>query len=336
MNRYRLFIGIGIAALVAGRLISPVVHAQDEDSESIRDQLRTMTKILEASIGNDSIDRRLARSSIFESRIRTEYIPTVGVIFTIPITFPLHPSEDEKGKGAEETVEEDLWEHFSRTSERASKAAVPDVPPIEPIEALKIQIDLKKERLDEQVDRIRTQAQQQLKAKMYAAASQDLLLWAAQGFSWDFSIGGSKPYDPVKVTKLTHTIIETIAQYGHRLESMPNSERVLVVLEAPRPRGSAVEVIQSENDENIAYTPVPRAREIVKEKKRVDERDPDERFVRVLRSVNSGTAGFFFRSKYDFPSERIYDHRLLAFKKGDLQQERSYDSIKSKVETTDY
>jgi len=30
------------------------------------------------------------------------------------------------------------------------------------------------------------------------------------------------------------------------------------------------------------------------------------------------------------------DHRLLAFKKSDLQQERSYDSIKDKVETTDY
>ena len=293
-----------------------------------------MTKILEASIGNDSIDRRLARSSIFESRIRTEYIPTVGVIFTIPITFPLHPSEDEKGNGTEEIVEEDLWEHFSRTSERASKAVVPGVPQIEPIEPLKIQIDLEKERLDERVVRLLTQAER-LKAKTYAVASQHRY-WPIQGIAWDLSIGGSKPYDPVKVSKLTHTIIETIAQYGHRLESMPNSERVLVVLEAPRPRGFAVEVILSENDENIAYTPVPRAREIVKEKKRVDERDPDERFVRVLRSVNSGTAGFFFRSKYDFPSERIYDHRLLAFKKGDLQQERSYDSIKSKVETTDY
>ena len=334
MNRYRLFIVIGIAALVAGRLISPVVHAQDEERDSIRDQLRTMTKILEASIGNDSIDRRLARSSIFESRIRTEYIPTVGVIFTIPITFPLHPSEDEKGNGTEEIVEEDLWEHFSRTSERASKAVVPGVPQIEPIEPLKIQIDLEKQRLDAQVVRLLTQAER-LKAKTYAVASQDRY-WPIQGIAWDLSIGGSKPYDPVKVSKLTHTIIEMIAQYGHRLESMPNSERVLVVLEAPRPRGFAVEVILSENDENIAYTPVPRAREIVKEKKRVDERDPDERFVRVLRSVNSGTAGFFFRSKYDFPSERIYDHRLLAFKKGDLQQERSYDSIKSKVETTDY
>ena len=219
MNKYRVFIIVGLAALVAGRLISPlVVQAQDDDAEGIRDQLRTMTKILEASVGKDSIEGRL-HLSVFDSRIRTEYIPSVGAIFTIPIAFPLHPSEEEKGNGTEEVVEEDLWEHFSSAKDRASKAAGPAVPPIEPVEPaepLNIHINVEEEGVDEQVVRLRNQAERAY-AKAYAVAGQDLLLSIQDGFGWGVNVGGSKPYDPVKISTLTHTIIETIAHYCHRL-----------------------------------------------------------------------------------------------------------------------
>ena len=335
MNRYRVFIVIGVAALVAGRLISPLVtHAQDDESEGIRDQLRTMTKILEASIGKESIDRRLYLS-VFDSRIRTEYIPSVGAIFTIPITFPLHPSQDEKENGTEEVVGEDLWDHFSSASERASNAKAP-VEPVDLVEPLKIHVDNEKERLAEEVVRLRTQ-EGELNAKAYALAGQDLLLSIQDGFGWNINIGNSKPYDPVKVSTLTHTIIETVAHYGHRLKSLPNSERVLVVLEAPQPRASVVFRF-GEHDENMRIVrkpvPVSRVRGIIKEKKIVIEREIEERRERADRSHGLQMRGNYWIPTISRQGER--DHRLLAFKKGDLQQERTYDSIKGKVETTDY
>ena len=55
----------------------------------------------------------------------------------------------------------------------------------------------------------------------------------------------------------------------------------------------------------------------------------------ILRqSVQEGDNYSFWMSPISRKAAR--DHRLLAFKKSDLQQERSYDSIKDKVETTDY
>ena len=335
MNRNRVFIIIGLAALVAGRLISPLaVQAQDEDSESIHDPLRTMTRILESTL-NDAINPWNLHvlgdmpflGSVFGSKIRAEYIPTVGAIFTIPIHFPLRPSEDEKGNGAEEIVEEDLWEHFSSANEHSSKATAPVLPTVELIEPLKIHINIEKDRVDEQVDGYRARAEQ-LKAKTYGVADQDLFLSIRDGFAWDFSFGGRKPYDPVKVSALTHTIIETIAQYGHRLESMPNSERVLVVLEAPRPLASSTVVRFGKP------TPETRAREIVKEVENVVGRELDKLRVRSDRSRSIRVRGTLFKSSISRRGE--HDRRLLAFKKSDLQQERSYDSIKSKVETTDY
>lgn len=330
MNTKRILIAAG-AALALGALISPVVlHAQDEDSDGIHNQLRIMTKILEASIGEASIERR-PNLSVFDSKIRTEYIPTVGAIFTIPITFPLHPSEDEKGNGTEDVVEEDLWEHFSGASENTSKAAAQAVPPVEPLDTVDIQINVDKEgRLHEQAEQLYKEAERQ-RTKTFALAVQDMTIYRVDGgFSWELTIGNSKPYDPVKVSTLTRSIIETIAQYGHRLKSLQNSERILVVLEAPGLRGPAKPV------------------EVSTEYKGADEDLPSSAWKNdvgrwneaVLERLSDipGPLAVFRRGKLvsPFSSKEHYDRRLLAFKKSDLQQERSYDSIKGKVETTDY
>ena len=337
MNTSRILIAVG-AALALGTLISPVVlHAQESlalpqgvfarKKASTNDELRIMTKILEASIEKDTIDRRV-QQSVFDSRIRFEYIPTVGAIFTIPITFPLHPSQSEKGDASEEVVDVDLWEHFSSASENGSRVAAQAVPPIEPPDTVNIEINLDKEGLDEQLVRLYEDVERS-RAKTFVHAVQDIRLYRLDGgFSWELTIGNSKPYDPVKVSTLTRSIIETIAQYGHRLESMPNSERVLVVLEAPRPLASSTVVRFGKP------TPETRAREIVKEVENVVGRELDKLRVRSDRSRSIRVRGTLFKSSISRRGE--HDRRLLAFKKSDLQQERSYDSIKSKVETTDY
>ena len=48
---------------------------------------------------------------------------------------------------------------------------------------------------------------------------------------------GVAEYDAGKVTKLRKAVIGALARYGHRLEHVDDSERVLIVVEAPRPSG---------------------------------------------------------------------------------------------------
>ncbi|MCH8204586.1 MAG: hypothetical protein IID09_05445 [Candidatus Hydrogenedentes bacterium] len=342
MNTKRILIAAG-AALALGTLIGPVVlHAQDDDSDGIHDQLRIMTQILEASIGKDSLDRR-PNLSVFDSKIRSEYIPTVGAIFTIPISFPLHPSEDEKGNGTEDVVEEDLWEHFSGASENTSRAAAPPVPPVEPLDTIEIEINIDEEGLDEQALRLYKEAER-LKTTLLYFPVRNRRSARQNGDAYTLIVAKSVPYDAVKVSTLTHTIIQTIAHYGHRLKSLQNSERILVVLEAPGPRGSAV-ISGVSNDNSIGWflrqkptpAPRPRVRKDVREQLRDGKvvREKMEVEVERLLSERRRLDEFNFLTS-PVSRQGARDHRLLAFKKSDLQQERSYDSIKGKVETTDY
>ena len=152
-----------------------------------------------------------------------------------------------------------------------------------------------------------------------------------------------EPYDPVKVSTLTHTIIQTIALYGHRLKSIPNSERVLVVIEARAMHGpdKLVEVSTVLERTGNRSTQAPQTTEpkvepkvaaLLEKRRQLDETVWAQ--IVAGRKANSNTAILKLWDRRLRP--RIDDHRVLAFKKSDLQQERSYDSIKDKVETTDY
>ncbi len=342
MNKYRVFIVIGVAALVIGRLISPLdVQAQDEESDGIYDQLRTMSQILESTL-NDAINPsnfHLLRDipflgSVTGSKIRAEYIPTVGAIFTIPIRFPLHASGDKQLDAGEAAEEQDLWEHFSSTSPDASAGPVRDMIPVDP---LKMRLYIEKTRLDEGKGPLRESTRRLLSREKSTFTDPDSKMIVSRletSFPAYFMLGGGEPYDPVKINALTHTIIETIARYGHRLESIPDSEHILVVVEAPWPLVS-LKAVNFSGDSKGADEDV----QLLARTKRTDEkdvdiegekRDPRGRLPERSRNITRGTV------LHAFYSGQLHDRRLLSFKKGDLQRERSYDSIKSEVETTDY
>ena len=344
-------------ALTLGVLIAPVViHAQDDGNDGIHDQLPIMTKILEASIGKDSIDHRL-HSSVFDSKIRAEYIPTVGAIFTIPINFPLHPSEDEEGDEPEEAFDDDLWEHFSDSSKNASSAATvlssqlatvfsSQVKDLMALEVLDAEEKLEKYR-DALGDDAHVHEQHEDPAEQHLESVRSYLgdiplLGVLERGVFSRSMGGGKPYDPVKVSTLTHTIIQTMAHYGHRLKSLPNAERVLVVLEAPGPKGSAATDFYFERAPHVRSPEEPSGPGGMgakggmgglgtKEKKATTS--AIERRLTVRMGGRDGMSTFWI-PPVSRQIER--DHRLLAFKKSDLKKEESYDSIKGKVETTDY
>jgi len=95
----------------------PDVFTQ-EKSPTIEQELSIMSKVLEASL-----DSRLLKDwhgpwpgrSAFDSRIESDYIPTVGAIFTINVNFPVVKPEDESADPVSSTSEpDDLWEKMSK------------------------------------------------------------------------------------------------------------------------------------------------------------------------------------------------------------------------------
>lgn len=87
--------------------------------------------------------------------------------------------------------------------------------------------------------------------------------------------GPSEAYDGAKVSRMTQLLIETVAEYGHRMEHLPNSERLLIILEAPRDRISiqtrVVERVQDVKREiRDREERVERSREMASETRRRD------------------------------------------------------------------
>lgn len=342
MNKYRVLIVIGVAALVVGRLIRPVViHAQDEKSDGMHDQLRTMSQILESTL-NEAINPRnfhLLGDTPFlgwlsGSKIRTEYVPTVGAIFTIPIRFPLHASGDKQLDEGEEAVEPDLWRHFSSTNADDSAGPVPDTFPVDP---LKMRLFMEKSRLDEGKGPLRDSTRRLLtreKSTFTEADHKMIVSTLLTNGGGALTLGGGEPYDPVKINTLTRTIIETLARYGHRLESIPDSELILVVLEAPWPLVSPNALDFSADpkgaDENAQLLAGKKTENEEEVNIEGEKREARGRLPERSRNITRGTV------LHAFYSGQLHDRRLLSFKKGDLQQQRSYDSIKSNVEITDY
>jgi hypothetical protein len=92
------------------------VSAEDSVS-SIDKELKIMSKVLEASLDATADEDWFGQGfgySAFESKIKSEYIPTVGAIFTINVKFPIVKPEvesaDLESVGAEP---DDLWDRMA-------------------------------------------------------------------------------------------------------------------------------------------------------------------------------------------------------------------------------
>lgn len=339
-------IALCAAALIA-TVFRPALIAAQQDEELLPKELDILRQVLEATL-DGSIDSSFPGSgySVFRTKIGMEYIPTVGAIVTIPVRFPIRPSQEEGA--AEQSAEPagDLWDHYSKTNAKqkpeparapAREPLVPPVPPVPPVEPVPPtprppspsageQISIVIERADNDIEGLR------------------IVTEGNVGFKWDFShgygqtlhFGGTDPYDPVKVSTLTHSVIETIARYGHRLEHLPKTERLLVIIEAPRARtrqnvsfgGAGLHGVEGLHGVNAPKADVKKfvTRDVVVETRQKNRVVREEvKRIRVPGVLWNPSRG---RSEPD--------RRLLTFNKSDLTKETNYDDIKNRVKQVDY
>lgn len=136
-----------------------------------------------------------------------------------------------------------------------------------------------------------------------------------------------EPYDAEKIESLKRVLIETVAQYGHRMESLPSAERILLVVEAPGgpvvrriverrvlDRGDEPET-ETEDDE----THVERDVERRETRKRIviRRRGDDEVIIRGAGPIHR-------------------DRLLLSIGKSDVAAETTYDALAGRTDVRAY
>ncbi len=227
------------------------------DINAIEEESQIMAKVLEESIDNAGIEdwkaMNVARFPTFDGtfgqfgHIHTRYIPTVGVIFTVPVGFPLR-STAKYSETDDDTKPDtsDLWKKHQRSSAKydvrfnkmtATTDKDGDVRIIssEPIVIRETEIS-------------KSDKGKSSTAIAIASPNGEVLFGGSGGGAGSFGGGGAgafggiggariaiaqQEYDEEKVAAFRGTLIETIAEYGHRIEHLPADERVIVIVESP-------------------------------------------------------------------------------------------------------
>jgi hypothetical protein len=106
----------------------PVAIAE-EAASSIDKELKIMSKVLEASLDASNIQEWHGYGigySAFESKVKSEYIPTVGAIFSINVNFPIvKPDEKPEEAKTGSSQADDLWEQMSNPQQEEWKFEQP-------------------------------------------------------------------------------------------------------------------------------------------------------------------------------------------------------------------
>ncbi|MCC6154475.1 MAG: hypothetical protein IT367_11985 [Candidatus Hydrogenedentes bacterium] len=188
--------------------------------------------------------------SPIETGIQSEYIPTVGLLVRVPVSFPI--SAPAKAENPDEQVQDhnDLWEKYSDAGSRA----------VQRDRIIKMQ---KKVDTSERVDldpnaimhreEIRIDGPKNIRLSVTGDELEDVgkLFVERLAPKVDIMIDGflAAPYEESRVTKLREAILDVVAQYGHRVSSVQEGERIIVVVEAPAPGGPARVLIDDEDSE---------------------------------------------------------------------------------------
>ncbi|MBN1545510.1 MAG: hypothetical protein JW902_02505, partial [Syntrophaceae bacterium] len=197
-----LLLGFVFALQPAGSAEEPVLAGQ-----AIQDEMRIMSKVMEEELDSgDLADWRgiSVGFSPFQPIIRTQYIPKVGAIFTIPVSFPLIEPKPEPPEKESATEVKDLWEKHASESPKPSNVTVPKS--------------------------IGTAGQQY----KYVLGTGDLSINMPK-------ISKMQEYDSIKVQTLRQIIMEILAEYGYRMEHLGSGEKILIVIEfSPLPTSFSV------------------------------------------------------------------------------------------------
>lgn len=188
--------------------------------------------------------------SPIETGIQSDYIPTVGLLVRVPVSFPI--SAPAKADNPDEQVHDynDLWEKYSEAGSRAGQR--------DRIMKLQKKIDTR-ERVDLDPnaivhrEEIRIDGPKNIHLSVTGDELNDVGKLFVERFTpnVDIMIDGflAAPYEESRVAKLREAILDVLAQHGHRVSSVQEGERIIVIVEAPAPGGPARILIGDEGNE---------------------------------------------------------------------------------------
>lgn len=177
-------------------------------------QIQTLARVLEESLNLNGPAGWVSQSimpSPFERPIKAQYIPSVGAVFTIPVGFSI--VDHSAGKSDADSADEDPGRDLWDKHWDERRRSNPG------------SRDATFRRGDVQIMQTDTHGTR---------------LWARRSY-----------FDSGRVAKLRRTLIEAAAEYGHRLTCVEPSERILLVIEAPK---QAMSVL-SDRRRTVSFAP---------------------------------------------------------------------------------
>lgn len=291
-----------------------VAAATEEAEAPVFKEVRIMAKVLEESLDRGGVGPWHtigAGASFFEPRVRAQYIPTVGAIFTVPVGFPIvapEPAPDASDSRDSEDAQ-DLWKRFENTAAEPGQ-------PLAAIEAAGPDGD-QRVVVRRGGDGGVIGAAGEIRQKLADEVEKEINVVVADEMRLAGLYGVTRAYDEERVANLRRAVIETVAQYAWRMENVPSSERVLVVIEAPRPR----------TPKTLRVRPGARleGREL---------RLWTDAWLEPLKKFSQ--EGDIGRIVFDVTGGGARDRRLFSFNKSDLLAETTYDDLAPKTSETAY
>ncbi|NUM52760.1 MAG: hypothetical protein HUU46_03870 [Candidatus Hydrogenedentes bacterium] len=213
-------------------------HAQEETASTRQPDI--FAKIIEESLSDAGLGEWIAGPAGLRAAlgtgIRGEYLPTVGVLMHVPVSFPIFEPEPQTESVEPPAPPSDLWEKYSKADGGAHGL---------PLDADAVRREIWTARTENGgpksgvTDSVveKTIRMDELDRKRRVAISSTGLSGPAEDISFDITLpAGSVPaYDSERVAKFNDALLDAVAKYGHRLTCIGDSERLLIVVEGPSP-----------------------------------------------------------------------------------------------------
>ncbi len=116
---------IGVCLLAISVALASAGLPEPTDSRELQSELGIMSKVLEQSLNESGLKnwhRTTFSTSAFEPKIRGQYLPTVGAVFTIPVNFPLAEAAETEEPPEVDESGLDLWDRSARGIQKQTRA----------------------------------------------------------------------------------------------------------------------------------------------------------------------------------------------------------------------
>ncbi|MBI4558277.1 MAG: hypothetical protein HY706_11905 [Candidatus Hydrogenedentes bacterium] len=184
-----------------------------EQTAAAENEVLTMAKVMEDSINQSGLkdwQAPFADLNLFEPLTKAQYIPTVGAVFTIRVNFCIVEPETPQEQPETPKGDEDLWEKHSG--------------PVQ-ISESSMALDSMGRKGVIVTDKGR---------RIVVGTNSVTGTGGDKGIMTSSAVSPDRGFDADKVQKLRQAIVGALAKYAYRIEHVKESERILVVVEAPK------------------------------------------------------------------------------------------------------